>query len=88
MKKLLFFFAVIPILHACNTIDVYEKTQPFNKHEWASANKPSFQFIIGDTAALCTDIAYQFGQVVSEALRTVIINTTQLWCGNRFGKGL
>jgi len=43
---------------------------------------------IGDTAALCTDIAYQFGQVVNEALRTVIINTTQSWCGNRFGKGL
>ncbi len=43
---------------------------------------------LGDTAALCTDIAYQFGQVVNEALRTIIINTTQLWCGNRFGKGL
>jgi Ni,Fe-hydrogenase III large subunit len=43
---------------------------------------------IGDTAALCNDIAYQFGQVVNEAMRTVIINTTQYWCGNRFGKGL
>lgn len=43
---------------------------------------------IGDTAALCADVAYQFGQVVCEALRTTIINTTQLWCGNRFGKGL
>ncbi|MEI7980090.1 MAG: NADH-quinone oxidoreductase subunit C [Bacteroidota bacterium] len=43
---------------------------------------------IGDTAALCADIAYQFGQVVNEALRTIVINTTQLWCGNRFGKGL
>jgi len=43
---------------------------------------------IGDTAALCTDIAYQFGQVVNEALRTIVINTTQLWCGNRFGKGM
>ncbi|MCX6284808.1 MAG: NADH-quinone oxidoreductase subunit C [Bacteroidetes bacterium] len=43
---------------------------------------------IGDTAALCTDIAYQFGQVVNEALRTIVINTTQSWCGNRFGKGL
>jgi len=43
---------------------------------------------IGDTAALCTDVGYQFGQVVNEALRTIIINTTQLWCGNRFGKGL
>jgi Ni,Fe-hydrogenase III large subunit len=43
---------------------------------------------IGDTAALCGDIAYQFGQVVNEALRTIVINTTQLWCGNRFGRGL
>jgi Ni,Fe-hydrogenase III large subunit len=43
---------------------------------------------IGDTAAICTDIAYQFGQVVNEALRTIVINTTQMWCGNRFGKGL
>lgn len=43
---------------------------------------------IGDTAALCSDVAYQFGQVVNEALRTIVINTTQLWCGNRFTKGL
>ncbi len=43
---------------------------------------------IGDTAALCMDVAYQLGQAVNEALRTTIINTTQLWCGNRFGKGL
>ena len=41
---------------------------------------------IGDTAALCGDVAYQLGQVVCEALRTTIINTMQLWCGNRFGK--
>lgn len=43
---------------------------------------------MGDMAALCADVAYQFGQVVCEALRTTIINTTQAWCGNRFGKGL
>ncbi len=43
---------------------------------------------IGDTAALCNDVAYQMGQVTCEALRTLVINTTQLWCGNRFGKGL
>jgi Ni,Fe-hydrogenase III large subunit len=43
---------------------------------------------IGDMAALCGDVAYQFGQVVCEALRTIIINTTQFWCGNRLGKGL
>ncbi|MBP7462810.1 MAG: NADH-quinone oxidoreductase subunit C [Bacteroidales bacterium] len=43
---------------------------------------------VGDTAALCADVAYQLGQVVNEALRTTFINTTQYWCGNRFGKGL
>jgi len=42
---------------------------------------------LGDTAALCGDIAYQLGQVVCESLRTIVINTTQYWCGNRFGKG-
>ena len=34
------------------------------------------------------DIGYQLGQVACEALRTLTINTTQAWCGNRFGKGL
>lgn len=43
---------------------------------------------IADTGALCMDIGYQLGQVACEALRTIIINTTQGWCGNRFGKGL
>jgi Ni,Fe-hydrogenase III large subunit len=43
---------------------------------------------VGDTSALCGDVAYQLGQVVCEALRTTIINSMQLWCGNRFGKGL
>ncbi len=43
---------------------------------------------IGDTAALSGDVAYQLGQVVCEALRTTVINTTQEWCGNRFGKSL
>lgn len=43
---------------------------------------------IGDTAALCGDVGYQIGQAVCEALRTIVINTTQDWCGNRFGKGL
>jgi Ni,Fe-hydrogenase III large subunit len=43
---------------------------------------------IADTGALCMDVGYQLGQVACEALRTLTINTTQLWCGNRFGKGL
>ena len=43
---------------------------------------------LADTGALGTDIAYQLYQVVCEALRTVTINTSQAWCGNRFGKSL
>lgn len=43
---------------------------------------------IGDTAALCGDVAYQIGQVTCEALRTMVINSMQDWCGNRFGKRL
>ena len=43
---------------------------------------------IADTGALSTDVAYQLGQVACEALRPMPINTTQAWCGNRFGKGL
>jgi len=43
---------------------------------------------IGDTGALCMDVAYQLGQAGCEALRTIVINTLQSWCGNRFGKGL
>jgi Ni,Fe-hydrogenase III large subunit len=43
---------------------------------------------LGDTSALCLDIAYQLGQVACEALRTIVINTLQMWCGNRFAKGL
>jgi Ni,Fe-hydrogenase III large subunit len=41
----------------------------------------------GDISALCTDVAYQLGTVFG-ALRTPLINFTQDWCGNRFGKGL
>ena len=43
---------------------------------------------IADTGALSTDVGYQLGQVACEALRTMTINTTQAWCGNRFAKGL
>lgn len=43
---------------------------------------------IGDTSALCMDMGYQLGHVACEALRTIVINTTQLWCGNRFGRSL
>ncbi|MDR1340864.1 MAG: NADH-quinone oxidoreductase subunit C [Prevotellaceae bacterium] len=43
---------------------------------------------IGDISALCMDVAYQLGQVSCEALRTIVINTFQTWCGSRFARGL
>ena len=42
----------------------------------------------GDLSGMNTDVAYQLGSAVFGALRTPIINFTQRWCGNRFGKGL
>ncbi len=34
---------------SCNTIDLYEKTKSFSNHRWASSEKPTFNFDIGDT---------------------------------------
>lgn len=42
----------------------------------------------GDLSAICTDIAYQLGSSVFGRLRTPVINTFQIWCGNRLAKGL
>lgn len=42
----------------------------------------------GDIGALCVDAAYHLGAQVFGILRTAIINFTQSWCGNRFGKSL
>ncbi len=42
----------------------------------------------GDLSALCTDVAYQLGSAVFGRLRTPVINYFQIWCGNRFAKGL
>jgi Ni,Fe-hydrogenase III large subunit len=42
----------------------------------------------GDLSALCTDVAYQLGSAVFGRLRTPLINYFQIWCGNRFAKGL
>lgn len=39
-------------------------------------------------SALCTDVAYNLGANIFGILRTIIINFTQSWCGNRLGKGL
>jgi gliding motility-associated lipoprotein GldH len=47
-KSFLLIVAVI-LLQACNTLDVYEKSTSFPKHEWKNALKPSFTFTIEDT---------------------------------------
>ena len=43
---------------------------------------------IGDLGGIAEDIAYKMGSAVFGVTRTLIINTMQEICGNRFGKGL
>ena len=40
------------MLSACDSIDVYEKTDTFSKHTWSSNNKLTFTFTITDTVVL------------------------------------
>lgn len=42
----------------------------------------------GDLGNMNIGLAYQLASSVFGTLRTPIINYTQTWCGNRFGKGL
>lgn len=43
---------------------------------------------LGDLSAIAGDIAYLSGNSMFGALRTMVINSTQALCGNRFGRGL
>lgn len=43
---------------------------------------------LGDLSAISGDIAYLSGNALFGAMRTLIINTSQSLCGNRFGRGL
>ncbi len=43
---------------------------------------------IGDLGGIAEDIAYKIGSAVFGVTRTLVINTMQEICGNRFGKGL
>ena len=44
---------IVPLffLSACDTVDIYEKTEAFNSHEWNSNKKISFTFSISDTTS-------------------------------------
>ncbi len=52
MKKLARFFVLLLALQSCGTLDVYEKTAFFSKHEWNSDDKRTFNFEITDTTSL------------------------------------
>ena len=43
---------------------------------------------MGDLGNMNIGFAYQLASSVFGTLRTPVINYTQTWCGNRFGKGL
>ncbi len=43
---------------------------------------------VGDLGNMNIGLAYQLASSVFGTLRTPVINYTQTWCGNRFGKGL
>lgn len=82
------------VAHATAFTEAVEKlagfvaTPQLNRERAIALELERMAMQIADTGALCMDIGYQLGQVACEALRTMTINTTQAWCGNRFGKGL
>ena len=43
---------------------------------------------VGDLGNLNIGLAYQLASCCFGTLRTPVINYTQTWCGNRFGKGM
>ena len=82
------------VAHATTFANVVEKlsgksvSQNLIKERVVALELERMAMHIADTGALSMDIGYQLGQVACEALRTLTINTTQAWCGNRFGKGM
>jgi gliding motility-associated lipoprotein GldH len=52
LKSCSLFIVFCVLFIACNTLDVFEKSSAFDKHEWKSTQKPSFDFTIADTNAL------------------------------------
>lgn len=52
MKNHLFTFLLcLVLLHACTSIDLYERVATIPAHNWQSSYKPSFTFDIRDTTA-------------------------------------
>lgn len=89
MKKLIGLVCIAALFHSCTTLDVYEKTIFFPDHQWATSNKPVFNFAIEDTTAAYHisvifrhEDAYHFNnvwlnistQAPGEAAKTQLIN--------------
>lgn len=51
VKKWFAFLCLAVFAGSCNTLDVYEKSVVFPKHEWTDSYKPVFTFTIEDTTA-------------------------------------
>lgn len=75
-------------VHNIEKLSGYTPSDNLTKERTIALELERMAMHIADTGALSMDIGYQLGQVACEALRTMTINTSQAWCGNRFGKGL
>ena len=52
LKYCFLFIAIVLFISSCSTLDVFEKSTSFNKHEWKTNQKPTFNFTIQDTVSL------------------------------------
>ena len=77
--------AFVQVMEALKDIEISENTK---LSRTIAAEMERIAVHTSDLSALCTDIAFQLGSSVLQGLRTVIINTFLIWCGNRFGRKL
>ncbi len=75
-------------VEAIEKLTGHERTSELELERAVALELERMAMQIADTGALSMDVSYQLGQVACEALRTMTINTSQAWCGNRFAKGL
>ncbi len=89
VKSFFGYLLVLSLLASCNTLDVFEKTESFPKHQWSSLTKPSFTFTIEDTVSAYNiyviirhEDAYHYNnlwlnistQAPQETLKTQLVN--------------
>lgn len=77
--------AFAQVMEALKGIEISENAQ---LSRTIAAEMERIAIHTSDLSALCTDVAFQLGSSVLQGLRTIIINTFLIWCGNRFGRKL